>query len=389
MNEPWPRVALAELVVQDTNYIDAPEPRVYPKLSVKLYGKGVVLDEPTDGALLRMKRHQLARPGQVILSEIWGKRGAIGLVPPDGAGALCTSHFFLFDVRNERLDARWLQAIFSANYLQDQLGADARGTTGYAAVRPKTLLACAIPLPPLAKQRRIVARIEDLACRIHEARSIRQGAFENANSLLSAASALAFEPKNGWRVETVGQFCEPPQYGFTASATAQPVGPRLLRITDIQDGEVDWASVPYCQCPEPGRYLLRAGDLVFARTGATTGKSFLIPDCPEAVFASYLIRLRVRGAVSQTYLYRYFQSPGYWAQIADQRRGTGQPNLNGSVLEQLQVPIAPAEEQRRIVAYLDRLQAKVASVKRLQNATAAELDALEPSILDKAFNAEL
>jgi type I restriction enzyme S subunit len=129
--------------------------------------------------------------------------------------------------------------------------------------------------------------------------------------------------------------------------------------------------------------------LVFARTGATTGKSFLIPDCPEAVFASYLIRLRVRAAVSVEYLYRYFQSPGYWAQIADRKRGTGQPNLNGSVLEQLQVPIAPAKEQPRIVAYLDRLQAKVASVKRLQNATGAELYALLPSILDKAFKGEL
>lgn len=389
MTESWPRVRLGEVLVQHTQYVDAPEPRMYLKLSVKLYGKGVIVDSPVDGAQLKMQRHQLAKTGQVILSEIWGKKGAIGLVPPEGAGSLCTSHFFLFDVVTERLDRDWLRAVFAANYLQEQLEAAARGSTGYAAVRPKTLLACEIPLPPLAEQRRIVARMEELACKITEARSMRQGALEKANSLLSAASALAFEPKSGWSVETVGQFCEPPQYGFTASATTEPVGPRLLRITDIQDGVVDWASVPYCQCPEPGRYLLHAGDLVFARTGATTGKSFLIPDCPEAVFASYLIRLRVRAAVSVDYLYRYFQSPGYWVQIADQKRGTGQPNLNGSVLEQLQVPIAPAQQQRGIVAYLDGLQATVDSVKHLQNATAAELDALLPSILDKAFKGEL
>ncbi len=87
-----------------------------------------------------MKRHQLAKSGQVILSEIWGKKGAIGFVPPEGEGALCTSHFFLFDVREDRLEPAYLQAIFTANYLQDQLNAGAKGTTGYAAVRPTHLL---------------------------------------------------------------------------------------------------------------------------------------------------------------------------------------------------------------------------------------------------------
>src|SRR5437016_10800253 len=105
--------------------------RLYPKLSVKLYGKGVVLDAPADGATLKMKRHQLAKAGQVILSEIWGKKGAIGFVPPEGDGALCTSHFFLFDVCIDMLDARWLQAIFDADYLHEQLDAEAKGTTGY------------------------------------------------------------------------------------------------------------------------------------------------------------------------------------------------------------------------------------------------------------------
>jgi type I restriction enzyme S subunit len=94
----WPTVPLGDVLIHNREYIEAPEPRQYPKLSVKLYGKGVRLDAPADGATLRMKRHQIARPGQVILSEIWGKKGAVGLVPPEGEGALCTSHFFLFDV---------------------------------------------------------------------------------------------------------------------------------------------------------------------------------------------------------------------------------------------------------------------------------------------------
>src|SRR5690348_5615571 len=102
----WLTVRLGGVLTQYQQYIDSPADRLYHKLSVKLYGKGVVLDTPVDGATLRMKRHQLAKAGQVILSEIWGKRGAIGLVPPEGQGALCTSHFFLFDIHTDRLEPK-------------------------------------------------------------------------------------------------------------------------------------------------------------------------------------------------------------------------------------------------------------------------------------------
>jgi type I restriction enzyme, S subunit len=197
---PWPTVKLGELLTHYTEYIQVAEPRGYPKLSVKLYGKGVVLDAPADGAMLKMQRHQLAKPGQVILSEIWGKKGAIGFVPREGQGALCTSHFFLFDVRDDKLDRRWLQAIFDANYLEEQLDAEAKGTTGYAAVRPKILLACEIPLPPLSEQRRIVARIEELAAQIHEARTLRHQAAEEAEALLASHRRATFgeSPADDW-----------------------------------------------------------------------------------------------------------------------------------------------------------------------------------------------
>src|SRR5690242_12613732 len=144
MSNEYPMVPLREVLVQYQEYIENPEPKVYPKLSVKLYGKGVILDEPVDGITLKMKRHQIAKSGQIILSEIWGKKGAIGFVPTEGHGALCTSHFFLFNINFDKLNPKYLQAIFTANYLQSQLDSEAKGTTGYAAVRPKHLLAAEI-----------------------------------------------------------------------------------------------------------------------------------------------------------------------------------------------------------------------------------------------------
>jgi type I restriction enzyme S subunit len=162
------------------------------------------------------------------------------------------------------------------------------------------------------------------------------------------------------------------QYGHTASAVERKDGPRFLRITDIQDGCVNWDTVPSCNIPKEDipKYRLASGDLVFARTGATTGKSFLIGECPEAVFASYLIRVRVSGGVDSRYLSAFFQSPDYWQQIEGGKRGIGQPNVNGTVLGQVQFPVAPLPEQRRIVAEIEkqftRLEAGVAALRRVQ-----------------------
>src|SRR5438552_3918182 len=103
MSTDYPLVRLGTVLSLFEQYIESPKFQTYPKLSVRLYGKGVVLDAPVDGASLRMKRHQIAKAGHVILSEIWGKKAAIGIVPPEGDGALCTSHFFLFEPRPDRV----------------------------------------------------------------------------------------------------------------------------------------------------------------------------------------------------------------------------------------------------------------------------------------------
>lgn len=149
-------------------------------------------------------------------------------------------------------------------------------------------------------------------------------------------------------------------YGLTASANEGAVGPRFLRITDIQHGSVDWSEVPFAECSERDakRFALTAGDIVFARTGATTGKSFLLRNPPSgAVFASYLIRVRPSDATDPSYLAYFFQSPGYWAQIRSMAEGAAQPGVNASKLKSLKVPLLPLQEQKRIAAILDKADA--------------------------------
>src|SRR5262245_33675587 len=122
------------------------------------------------------------------------------------------------------------------------------------------------------------------------------------------------EIPEGWTEATVGDVSVDISYGYTTSASTVPNGPRFLRITDIQNGQVDWPSVPFCKVPprDIAGYELKPGDIVFARTGATTGKSFLIHSAPKAIFASYLIRLRPSNAILPEFLANFFQSKLYW-----------------------------------------------------------------------------
>nr|WP_321351511.1 restriction endonuclease subunit S [uncultured Methanoregula sp.] len=188
------------------------------------------------------------------------------------------------------------------------------------------------------------------------------------------------ELPEGWEWTKLGEISERIHYGYTASAEKNKTGPRLLRITDIQDNNVNWATVPSCNISEKDlpNYLLKSGDLVFARTGATVGKSFLIEgNIPESVFASYLIRVILKKNVNQKFIYYFFQSPHYWNQIEKQKVGAGQENVNSQKLSKIEIPLPPLPIQNQIVAVLEQTKA----VKQQRQ----EADALMGALLQSAF----
>jgi type I restriction enzyme S subunit len=193
----------------------------------------------------------------------------------------------------------------------------------------------------------------------------------------------------GWAWTTVNDLALRVQYGHTASAIDRRTGPRFLRITDIQDEHVDWSTVPSCEISDEEKrsYALRPGDIVFARTGATVGKSFMLNGpLPEAVFASYLIRVTPLTQPIATWLWVYFRSPDYWRQVGAAKAGVGQPNVNGEKLRALRVPVPPLAEQYRIVAEVDRRLSLADNLGRIVAASLRHTTRLRQAVLGSFFS---
>jgi type I restriction enzyme S subunit len=195
------------------------------------------------------------------------------------------------------------------------------------------------------------------------------------------------EVDGSWAEVALIDVADQPDYGHTASAVYEGDGPLFVRITDLQDGVVDWAKVPRCECDRVERYQLQIGDLVVARTGATTGKSYAITQLPEqAVFASYLVRIRPSPALNQKWIAAYFQSAAYWQQIEENKSGSAQPGVNASKLAALKIPVAPRDEQDRIIAKLDRLRARSARARDELGHIPKLIERYKQAILAKAFS---
>lgn len=185
-----------------------------------------------------------------------------------------------------------------------------------------------------------------------------------------------------WEVVPLSEVAEKPQYGLTAKA-AKSGNVQFLRITDITSRGVNWSTVPFCSASkkkiDPCR--LKSGDIVFARIGATTGKSYLIADPPEAVFASYLIRVRAGERLDPGFLMQYFQSSGYWTQVNANKHASLKLGINGSILNKLLLPLPRLPEQKKIAHILATVQRAIEEQERIIQTTTE----LKKALMHKLF----
>ncbi|WP_418293397.1 restriction endonuclease subunit S [Megasphaera sp.] len=200
-----------------------------------------------------------------------------------------------------------------------------------------------------------------------------------------------FDIPENWEWVRWGTLSTSIKYGYNTSA--QKDGKiKMVRISDIQNNQVNWDSVPFCNIPneEITQYLLRKNDILFARTGGTVGKSYLVSEVPKnVVYAGYLIRTRYSEKLSPQYLKYFMESYLYWSQLKKGTTITAQPNCNAKTLGKMVLPLPPLAEQQRIADKVSAFFAQLYAIDKAYEEYRELQQAMKAKLLDLAIQGKL
>jgi type I restriction enzyme S subunit len=395
MPNPWPVVSLGELLTP----VSRPEPvnaeKTYHILGAHWYAQGLYTKEVTAGTGVRANALYRVEQGDFVYNRLFAWKGSFALANKQNHGCYVSNEFPCFAVNASRLDGQFLFRYFSRSSIWDDALSESTGGTPTSRNRLKEgkFLGFKIPLPPLDEQRRIVARIEQLAAKIEDARHVRQTAMQEAETYRESAAAVALDCRGA---TTVGDFIRI-QSGYAfKSEWFTSTGIRLVRNVNIGHGSINWdqtARIPGERHSEFSAFELHHGDVLISldRPIISTGVKVAMVkqgDIPSLLLQRVGRAQFLNDRVLSDFFFAWLRSPHY-ARSIDPGRSNGVPHISPNDVERISFSPPPVNSQRRIVAYLDNLQAKVDALKRLQAETAAELDALLPSVLDDAFKGGL
>ncbi|MBI3799960.1 MAG: restriction endonuclease subunit S [Deltaproteobacteria bacterium] len=368
--------------------------KMYQFAGVYSFGRGVFRGQRRIGSEFAYGSLTALHLGDFVYPKLMAWEGAFGVVQAECDGCVVSPEFPVFEPHVDRLDPKFLRFYFQRPKVWESISGKSIGTNvRRRRLHPTELLQHELPLPPLPEQRQIVARIEELAAKIEEARGLRRENAQEADILVNSKLRAFFRDAESNRIEfkSIGSFTTYDRYGprFYNEAYSEE-GIPILRATDIDDsGRVDYRFLPKMSVSseEKDKLSLHVGDLVVVRSGSVGLSAVFNRTNFACIPAAYLIQFRFEKSIDPYYVRYCLQCPLVQDELRG--RGTALKNINANKIKSVRIPFFPISEQRRIVSYLDSLQAKVDTLKRLQAETATELDALLPSVLDKAFKGEL
>lgn len=394
---PWPQVRLGDILTEraeipDPDDIETGRIPIIAKIS---FSHGAI--ELRDDGKTRTKMI-LIRPGDLVVSGINAAKGAIAIYDEgEDSPIAATIHYAAYIPDKSHIDVRYLWRLLRSQAFRDVLKRNVPGGVK-TELRAKRLLPIQIPLPPLDEQRHIVARIEELTALIEEAQGLRRKARGETGALLPSAVAhlcsqfecdtrplaqvLAVKPSNGW----------------SAKCDNDPSGTPVLTLSAVTGFRYDGTQIKTTSLPieENARYWLQKGDLLISRsnTPELVGHAAIYDGVPEkCIYPDPIMRTRVKEDEAEVRFVHYWLMTLLVRDFIQSRaRGTSPSMKKIAQRDVMEIPFPEAidlAEQLRIVAYLDDLQAQVDELTALQDSTQAELDALLPSVLDKAFKGEL
>ena len=351
------------------------------------------------------------KPADTLFVMVGATLGKIGFVREKDLPALLNQNMWLIRAKPEKVNPRFLHYAFR-HWVKESLGWASGSARDF--VRRDDYRNLKIPVPSLLEQKAIAHILGTLDDKIELNRRMNQTLEAMAQALFKSwfvdfdpvrAKAEGRDPglpsdvadlfpdsfedselgeiPKGWALRTLGSVCEQPQYGYTASASDEAIGPRFLRITDInKENWIKWDEVPFCsiEAAEQKKYALRPGDVIIARM-ADPGHGALIEDAVDAVFASYLIRFRPHERPFGRYLQYWLRSKMYWELVLSRQSGTTRANLNARVLSEFPLVVPDHLIRGAFAEEAEVLRSRVAANVRETAVLAAVRNALLPKLI--------
>lgn len=398
MSQPWPMVPLGEIIKPLTRTEPVCADKEYRLLGVRLDGAGPFLRETKLGSQISATMLSKVKSGDFIYSRLFAWRGAFGIIGPELDGCYVSNEFPLFQADSERLDLRFLRLWFCLPTTLNAVESDCTGSTPLTRNRFKEefFFTLKASLPPLAEQRQIVARIEELAAKVEDARRLRKTTQREIKIFNEQVHDIVWDLANKTAspspLEECADVLDPQPDHRTPPAV--PKGLPYVSIANINlQGRVDFSAarkVPVEAIEkQEAAFRLQTGDIVLGKIGTIGAARSLQVTGRFALSANIVLVQPRRDQILPEFLLALLRSPQVAQQFSGGTRTTAQSAFGIKKMRKLLIPVPSANEQREIMNFLTEIENNLNNLQALHTQTAIELDALMPSILDKAFKGEL
>ena len=376
----WPVVPLGESIRHRKEFITIQPDQTYSRCRVQTSARGIVLRDRVPSSTIKTKKQQVCRAGEFLVAEIDAKMGGYGIVPEELDGAIVSGHYFLFEVDERCLLRRFLHWYCQTSDFFEQV--NARGSTNYAAIRPYDVLTYRVPVPSLAEQHRIVAKLDKVAGLVAERRRVLETAGRDTQAMLSSAFREVIDGAPYRPMAEVAPLVRRP-VGIEPDREYTEIGVKsfyngIFHRRTMNGADYSWQKL----------FWIKEGDLVFSNLMAwEQGIAVAEFEDNGCVGNHRMLTCQVdRALVTPTFLLAYFKTEEGFMQVAGHSPGSIARNktLSSKKLPTIKVPIPPLERQR----WFDRLWIQVYRMETVWECASRDMDVLLTALLHQTFYAK-
>src|SRR6266496_2674154 len=390
MTNGWQEVPLGKILKRADRFEKKNDLQTYRFAGTYSFARGIFAGAVKEGSTFGLDKIQRIKKGDFIYCKIMAWEGAFGIAPESVDDCVMSGAFVAYEVDQTQIDPKFLDYYFKQEPVWKSIGSQSTGTNvRRRSLHPTQFEKATIPFPPLTEQRRIVAHIESLAARVNEAQCLREEADLEAEVLFASyLKAMRHQLlDNGFPKSRIGDIAQVTSGGTPSRDNLSYWGGDIpwIKTGELIDGDIFGSEEHITEdgMKNSSARLFPPETILIAlygqgQTRGRTGRLMIQATTNQACCA-----ILPTPEILDSRFTQYWQRSLYY-EMREKSHGGAQPNWNGGMIKNIEIALPPLDEQRRIVAYLEGLQAKVHALRELQSASGEELSALMPSILDKA-----